>query len=60
MPTALTAGRAEFSKIDGGVSEFSHSCGRGTDGFAYCWGGNDDGQLGRTGPSVNIPTSVIE
>jgi len=37
----------------------STSCGLGTDGKAYCWGENTEGQLGNgTSADVYVPTAV--
>ncbi len=40
----------------------SHSCGVGSDGNGYCWGGNVDGQLGNgnTGTTSNVPKLVSQ
>jgi len=57
MPTDVT-----FTSLAAG---FNHTCALGTDGNAYCWGGNDYGQLGvgdttdRAIPTlVTMPSSV--
>lgn len=41
-PVAV-AGGLDFSRISAGTS---HACGVTTDGRAYCWGGNEAGELG--------------
>ena len=42
IPTAIAGGHTFASLSAGGA----HACGVSTDGVAYCWGENDDGQLG--------------
>lgn len=37
-------GPVAFATVSAG---FQHTCGISTTGTAYCWGGNDDGELGR-------------
>ncbi len=39
----LVAGDLRFTVLSSGAS---HTCGVATDGAVYCWGSNDDGQLG--------------
>ena len=46
-----------FTQVSAGGLDFvgQHACGLTSDGKAYCWGYNDDGQLGngtRTGPEI--------
>jgi alpha-tubulin suppressor-like RCC1 family protein len=41
-PTAVT-GTVAFASIS---AHTQHTCGLGTDGFAYCWGSGSEGQLG--------------
>ncbi len=54
-------GATRFTAVSAG---YNHSCGVGTDGNAYCWGGNEYGQLGdgsyyRSGlPAVTTPERV--
>jgi len=51
LPAGVT-----FSRLEAG---FQFTCAIGTDGRSYCWGRNDNGQLG-TGNTTNLsqPTSV--
>jgi alpha-tubulin suppressor-like RCC1 family protein len=37
---------------------YAHTCGVAVGGTLYCWGNNDDGQLGHVGPSSPTPTAV--
>jgi len=46
-PVRVT-GRLSFAAVDAGTA---HSCGLTTAGEAYCWGVNDDGELGTGSPS---------
>lgn len=43
-PWTRVVGDARFTSISGSLN---HTCALATDGRAYCWGGNDRGQLGR-------------
>jgi alpha-tubulin suppressor-like RCC1 family protein len=55
-PVAVSGG-ISFRSVGAGMS---HSCGLTTDGAAYCWGGNSDGQLGdgtTTASSLPVPVS---
>lgn len=58
QPTPVpVSGGLRFRVIEAGGL---HTCGIATDGMAYCWGGNAQGQLGNsgTGPcAFNIPCS---
>jgi alpha-tubulin suppressor-like RCC1 family protein len=37
-----------------------HTCGLTTDGVAYCWGSNSDGELGNgSTTSSNVPVKVL-
>jgi len=54
-PAALTAPVSRVSIVVGGV----HSCLVGSDGRAFCWGGNENGQLGNAVNSrVSTPAAV--
>ncbi len=54
-PTLVTGGH-QFVEIVGGDQSF---CGRKTDGTAWCWGFNEDGQLGDgTTTNRNAPVAV--
>ena len=37
---------------------YAHTCGVAVGGSIFCWGNNDDGQLGRAGASSSTPTAV--
>lgn len=37
---------------------YAHTCGVAVGGAVYCWGNNEDGQLGRAGGSGSAPTIV--
>jgi alpha-tubulin suppressor-like RCC1 family protein len=37
---------------------YAHTCGVAVSGAVYCWGNNENGQLGHTGPSSSTPTIV--
>ena len=37
---------------------YAHTCGVAVGGAIYCWGNNDDGQLGRAGASTSTPGIV--
>ena len=37
---------------------YAHTCGVATSESIYCWGNNDDGQLGHAGASTSTPTIV--
>jgi alpha-tubulin suppressor-like RCC1 family protein len=37
---------------------YAHTCGVAVGGTLYCWGNNDDGQLGRAGASSSAPSAV--
>jgi alpha-tubulin suppressor-like RCC1 family protein len=53
--TVPTAGVSGFSFIAGSARNF---CGVKTDGIAYCWGGNDLGQLGSPGVTdTSVPVA---
>src|SRR5690606_20512409 len=39
-------------------ASYQHSCGLDTEGTAWCWGSNSDGQLGIEPPGGNNPTAV--
>ncbi|PKN45676.1 MAG: RCC1 repeat-containing protein, partial [Deltaproteobacteria bacterium HGW-Deltaproteobacteria-17] len=36
----------------------THACATTTSGVLYCWGANDDGQLGRAGAASNVPVQA--
>jgi len=57
IPTAVTMpGGVTFSSIAGGGY---HSCGLATNGAAYCWGFNAQGQVGdNTNTDRSLPTAV--
>ncbi|WP_176736710.1 RCC1 domain-containing protein, partial [Oligoflexus tunisiensis] len=61
IPTAvdvsLLAPGERFTQVTGGDD---HTCGLTSIGKAYCWGGNDTGQLGdgNSGVATDIPTSI--
>ena len=53
----LPAGVSGFTQVAAG---YSHTCGIGTNGVTYCWGGNGAGQLGNgTTTQSNTPVAVI-
>jgi hypothetical protein len=56
VPTMVSGNVALGSLTVGG----QHTCGIGLDAVAYCWGDNDEGQLGirSTGTPVNTPVIV--
>lgn len=55
-PTAVTASGTAFTQISGGVN---HTCAVAKDGTAWCWGRNDDGQLGNAQVSdSHVPVQV--
>jgi alpha-tubulin suppressor-like RCC1 family protein len=37
---------------------YAHTCGVAVGGTIFCWGNNDDGQLGRAGASSSAPSAV--
>ncbi len=37
---------------------YAHTCGVAVGGTIFCWGNNDDGQLGRAGASSSTPSAV--
>jgi alpha-tubulin suppressor-like RCC1 family protein len=49
------AGALTFASLSGGST---HSCGLSTSHVAYCWGSNNDGQLGTGSFGGNYPTPV--
>jgi alpha-tubulin suppressor-like RCC1 family protein len=55
-PTPVTGG-IHFSAIHAGLA---HTCGLATDGHAWCWGTNANGQLGNGHPGTNsaVPSAV--
>ena len=57
-PVAVSGGTT-FTWMATGAS---HTCAIGTDGFAYCWGLNDQGQLGTgsTGQGSDVPVLVTD
>ncbi len=55
-PVAV-AGGLRFRQVEAGVG---HACGITTDDRAYCWGGNQYGQLGDgSGDNRNVPGAVV-
>ena len=48
VPVAVETGRT-FIAISAGAA---HTCALATDSVPFCWGGNDDRQLGVSGPST--------
>ena len=56
-PNAVARDDIQFAAITAG---YTHTCGIDTSGIAYCWGGNDSGQLGTgsSGDMVSVPTTV--
>jgi alpha-tubulin suppressor-like RCC1 family protein len=48
----------EYSKIQNIDAGTFHTCASTIDGRTYCWGSNEMGQLGYTGPSSNLPIAV--
>jgi alpha-tubulin suppressor-like RCC1 family protein len=55
-PVTMPAGVSSFKAITAG---YKHSCALATDGTAYCWGENTDGQIGNGGGGdVSVPTAV--
>jgi alpha-tubulin suppressor-like RCC1 family protein len=57
-PVQVAGGHA-FGSLSAAAGWGDHSCGLATDGTAYCWGANVEGELGNgsTNPS-NVPTKV--
>ncbi len=51
--TSVAAENVRFTSISG---SFNHTCALTTDGRAYCWGGDDRGQLGRGSVLARSPT----
>lgn len=43
VPVQVVGGPQRWAEVSAG---FDHTCGIGTDRRAYCWGNNDDGELG--------------
>jgi alpha-tubulin suppressor-like RCC1 family protein len=60
VATAVSAGTLAFAQVSTGAF---HTCGVTTAGRAYCWGGNDKGQLGDGTTVVNVtrttPVAVV-
>src|SRR5207245_8362877 len=57
MTPVAVAGGLSFALITVGVD---YACGLTTNGAAYCWGGNSDGQLGNattTGSATPVPVA---
>lgn len=58
---------AVVDTIDGGVrfstiaAGYEHTCALSTEGRAYCWGNNENGQLGNgmSGDMTNVPVAVM-
>jgi alpha-tubulin suppressor-like RCC1 family protein len=58
-PMAVMGGLT-FAMVSAGHYQFTHTCGVTTLGAAYCWGVNNDGELGvGTTYSHNTPVAVI-
>ena len=66
LPTGLNQLSTSPVQVSGGLTFIGvsvglvHVCGRATDGFIYCWGRNDAGQLGNgtVGGFSNVPVPV--
>jgi alpha-tubulin suppressor-like RCC1 family protein len=56
VPVAVHAAGVLFTSIAAG---FNHICARATSGQMYCWGGNENGQVGpNAGVAAYVPISV--
>ena len=56
VPVKVGGGVTTWASVDAAVR---HTCGVTTAGAAYCWGGNDGGQLGDgTETQSPVPTKV--
>ena len=51
FPVAVHAGGVRFTSI---VAGYNHTCARATTGDLYCWGGNDNGQVGPNGGAATV------
>lgn len=58
-PTPVRVSSAGISFVSAHAGSFAHTCGVATNGDAYCWGRNDEGQLGNaTTTSSTTPVRV--
>lgn len=51
IPVAVHAGGVRFTAI---VAGYNHTCARATTSDLYCWGGNDNGQVGPNGGAATV------
>ena len=55
-PVPVHSGGVTFTTISAG---FNHTCARATTGAIYCWGGNENGQVGPNGGTeIAVPVQV--
>jgi alpha-tubulin suppressor-like RCC1 family protein len=55
VPTAVSGDHA-FVQLSTGQD---HTCGVATDGNAYCWGGNDKGELGTRSQAASLTPARV-
>src|SRR5207247_1427933 len=56
VPVGVSAGGLTFTAVSAGAY---HTCGLTTGGAAYCWGSNDNGELGNgSTTSSSVPVAV--
>ncbi len=55
IDTSAVTGSRTFTQV---TTRADHSCALASDGVAYCWGEDADGQLGNGGLGATLPTAV--